>query len=80
MSRVDKQLEEKLLMLPRNEVAFNALKTHVEAELAEARDAFQTTANHAVFYPDRRDAALVHSGRVKALETISQLLNSLTEV
>lgn len=80
MIKVDKQLEEKLLMLPRNEVAFNALKAHVASELERANKDFHKSAKYAVFYPERRDSALVNSGRVNALQELNALLNSLTEV
>ena len=63
-----------LLSLPRNEGGYEALLRTVEAHLTKCEAEFTAKAKMAVFNPDVRGSALAHSGQVKALQDVVELL------
>lgn len=69
-----------LMSLPRNEGGYRALLRTLEAHLALRGKEFTATAHMAVFNLDVRVSALVHSGQVKALEEVIELLKRQVEV
>lgn len=69
-----------LMSLPRNEGGYEALLRTLEGHLTQCKAEFATKAQMAVFNPDVRTSALVHSGQVKALEDVVELLKRQVEV
>ena len=69
-----------LMSLPRNEGGYAALLRTMETHLTESRAEFEKLARMAVFNPDVRQNALVHSGHVKAIEDVIDLLKRQVEV